>query len=297
MIISKTPYRLPLSGGGSDIPYIYKKINGELISAAIDQFVYVFVGERKIRKDFFIQTSSNEFVKEIKNIKHQLVKKTLEFYKIKTKLHISTVSTVPTRTGLGTSSAMLIGLITCINKLFNFKLSKEQIYKDAFYIERKLCKLSGGWQDQIVSSYGGFLKIDINKKSIIKVKKKKVLKIKKIINKHFLLVYSNTQRDSSEVIKSQQKENKDNLIDYYIEIKKMNYLFLKYVESNNAKKIGNLFNEHWKKKMDTSSKMINKEIINTHKLFESSLEYFGSKLIGAGGGGFFLTCIKNKKNL
>ena len=157
MIISRTPYRLPLSGGGTDLDFYYKKSAGHLISTSINEYVYVLLMPRLIDKNYLIQTTKSEFRNNLNEIEHDLIRETLAYYKIKEKLHIGTYSTVPTRTGLGTSSAMVVGLINCIKKFKNLKLSTHQIIQDAYKIERKICKIHGGWQDQIVSEIGGFL--------------------------------------------------------------------------------------------------------------------------------------------
>ena len=180
MIISKTPYRIPISGGGTDLDFFYKKKNGLFSSVAINQYVYVFLNERNIQKDFFVQTTNVEFKKKLESITHKLIRETLKYYKISKPLHIGTYSTVPTGTGLGSSSAMVVGLINCINKYKKLNLSSIQIIKDAFKIERKICKFYGGWQDQIISQVGGFIEISISKKEKIKIKKLKIKK--KIIN-------------------------------------------------------------------------------------------------------------------
>ena len=111
MIKSKTPYRLPISGGGTDIDYYYKNSGGHLISISIDQYVYVLLMPRLIDNNYLIQTTSTQFENSISKINHDLIRETLIYYKIKEKLHIGTYSTIPTRTGLGSSSAMVIGLI------------------------------------------------------------------------------------------------------------------------------------------------------------------------------------------
>ena len=108
MIISRTPYRLPLSGGGTDLDFYYKKSGGHFTSIAIDEYVYVLLMPRSIDKNYLIQTTRSEFQKNLKKIDHDLIRETLIYYKIKEKLHIGTYSTVPTRTGLGTSSAMIV---------------------------------------------------------------------------------------------------------------------------------------------------------------------------------------------
>jgi D-glycero-alpha-D-manno-heptose-7-phosphate kinase len=209
MIISKTPYRIPLTGGGTDINFYYKKKDAHLFSATINQYVYVLLGDRSIENNFLIQTTKSEFAKNINSIEHDLIRETLKFFKIDKKIHVGTYSTVPTRTGLGTSSAMVIGLINCINRFKKLNLNDRQIVNYAYKIERKICNNYGGWQDQIISQYGGFLEIKINKSGIFTVKKHKALKnLKKLIDSNFILVYSHQKRDSSKLILSQKKIQK-----------------------------------------------------------------------------------------
>jgi D-glycero-alpha-D-manno-heptose-7-phosphate kinase len=297
MIISKTPYRLPLSGGGTDIKFYYSKKNSEFISSSINEYVYVLLSHRKIDNNFLIQTTSTQFSISLSDINHDLIRETLKYFRISEKLHIGTYSTVPTRTGLGTSSAMVVGLINCINKFKNFKLNKKKIYEIAYKIERNICRIQGGWQDQIVSTYGGAIHARITRKEKIFIKKFRFSNnLKKIINNNFILVYTNTKRDSSEVIKSQFK-NQNNSIKFYDQIKLLNKKMVDFVKDNNIEQIGKLFSNHWNIKKKLSNKMTDAILESFYKKLEKNISILGSKLIGAGGGGFFLICVKNKKNV
>ena len=262
MIISRTPYRIPLSGGGTDIEFYYKKSNAHLISLAINQYVYVLLMPREVDKNYLIQTTTTQFSNNIKQIKHPLIRETLKYYNLSEKFHVGTYSTVPTRTGLGTSSAMVVGLIKCIDKYKNLKLSNIKIIKDAYKIEREVCKYYGGWQDQIVSQYGGLIDIKISKNEKLTIKKIKInSKIKNIINNNFLLVYTDKKRDSSDIILS-QKKSPNNIIKYYDELKKLNKPILNAIRKGNAKDIGSLFNIHWELKKSLSKKFLIKKLIN-----------------------------------
>lgn len=297
MIISRTPYRLPLSGGGTDIDFYYKKSGGHLISISIDEYVYVLLMPRLIDKNYLIQTTRSEFKKNLHKIDHNLIRETLKYYKIKEKLHIGTYSTIPTRTGLGTSSAMVVGLINCINKFKNLKLNQNQIIKDAYKIERKICKIHGGWQDQIVSEIGGFLNIKISKEEKLTINKIKIKKkVSNIIKNNFLLVYTEIKRNSSSVILS-QKKRKNNISKYYDKIKSFNNPILKALNSSLIKEIGDIFDKHWNLKKSLSSQITDKKIDYFYNNLVKNFNIYGGKLIGAGGGGFFLICTNNKIKL
>lgn len=297
MIISRTPYRLPLSGGGTDIDFYYKKSGGHFISISIDEYVYVLLMPRLIDKNYLIQTTSSEFKKSLNKIDHDLIRETLKYYKVKEKLHIGTYSTIPTRTGLGTSSAMVVGLINCINKFKNLKLTHNQIIKDAYRIERKICKIHGGWQDQIVSEIGGFLNIKISKKEKLTINKIKIKKkVGNIIKNNFLLVYTEIKRNSSSIILS-QKKRKNSILKYYDQIKSFNNPILKALDLSLIKEIGDIFDKHWKLKKSLSSKITDKKIDYFYNNLIKNFNIYGGKLIGAGGGGFFLVCTNNKIKL
>lgn len=297
MIISRTPYRLPLSGGGTDIDFYYKKSGGHLISISIDEYVYVLLMPRLIDKNYLIQTTKTEFRNNLSQIDHELIRETLRYYNIREKLHIGTYSTVPTRTGLGTSSAMVVGLINCIKKYKKLKLTNREIINDAYKIERKICKIYGGWQDQIVSQLGGYLDIKISKNEKIRIKKIKInKKINEIVNNNFLLVYTEIKRNSSSVILS-QKKRKNNISKYYDKIKSFNKPILKALDSSLVREVGYIFDKHWSLKKSLSNQITDKKIDGFYNNLIKKYNVYGGKLIGAGGGGFFLVCTDNKKKL
>ena len=295
MIISKTPYRIPLTGGGTDLDFYYKKKNGSLFSLAINQYVYVHLHNREIDRNYLVQTSKIEFANKINQINHDLIRETLKYFGLKEKLHIATYSTVPTNTGLGSSSAMVVGLINCIKKFKKLSIKSKEIIKIAYKIERKICKLYGGWQDQIISQTGGLIKIDISKKENIKIKKyQNSPAIKKKINDNFLLVYTNQKRNSSSIALS-QKKRKTKIIEHYDKIKDLNKQLLFAMKNNNPKFIADIFNNHWEFKKKLSDKMTNSHLNKLFLRLLANYNFLGGKLIGACGGGFFLMITSNKK--
>ena len=294
MIISKTPYRIPLSGGGTDLDFYYKKKGGTLYSLAINQYVYVYLHSRRIDTNYLIQTTDTQFANSINKINHQLIRETLKAFNLKERLHVATYTTVPTNTGLGSSSAMVIGLINCICRLKKIKLSNMQIIKKAFMIERKICKQYGGWQDQVISQMGGLIKLDISKKEKINISKlKSIPLIEKNIKDKFLLVYTKVKRYSSEVVLS-QKIRQTEIIDLYDKIKNLNKKIIFFIKNKNPIYIAKLFNEHWANKKKLSNKMTDKKIDKFYSDLLKKYNFLGGKLIGAGGGGFFLMITNNK---
>lgn len=291
MIISKTPFRIPLSGGGTDIKFYYELRKGELLSLAINQYAYVFLTERKISKDFLIQTTKSQFTKKINHIDHDLIRETLKFFKISNYIQVGTHTSIPTNTGLGTSSSIMIGLVNCIYRYLNLKFDKEKIIKDAYKIEREICGLKGGWQDQIISAYGGVQLIKIDKRgkfrvNSIKLKKNKISQIEN----NLFLIFSNVKRDSSSVIQSQIK-NKNKIIEKYDNLKKLNLEVINFLKNEKNNNLGSVFNKHWEIKRNLSKEISSSKLDKIY--FKCKKIFDGGKLIGAGGGGFFLMYSKN----
>ncbi len=293
MIISKTPYRIPLAGGGTDIDFYYKKKGGLFITCTFDQGIYVSVSERQIDKKILIQTTDTQFCYSVKRVKHEIIREALKYFGIKNKIQINCFSTLPTQSGLGTSSALIVGLIKALSKLKRKNLSNKQIVQIAYKIERITLGYKGGWQDQIASTFGGVLKVNISKKGGFQVKKLKLQKktIRKI-NNHLVLVFTNEIRDSSKIINSQKKEQN---INYYDEIKNFVPIINSAILKGDYNLIGKIFHKHWLIKKKLSNKISSNSIDNIYLKLLKEKSIVGGKIIGAGGGGFFLIVTKNLK--
>ena len=293
MIITRTPYRIPLAGGGTDLDFYYKKRGGSLISATFNQYVFTILLRRQIDNKILIQTTNTQFAESTKQIKHPIIKETLRFFKIKNKFQVGTFSTLPTRAGLGSSSSLIVGIIFGLSKILKIKLSKKKIAKIAFLIERKKLKYQGGWQDQIISSYGGINKINISKNGKFIVRKIDIKK--KILNKlenKLVLVFTKETRDSTGIIASQKLVQRKN-VKNYDKIKSYVKIMEIALKKGDYRKIGEIFHEHWKIKKKLSNSISNSKLDNIYLNLLKEKSFIGGKLIGAGGGGFFLMVTKN----
>ena len=295
MIIIRTPYRIPLVGGGTDLDFYYKKKGGLLISGTFNQYIFVSLFESSQDNKISSQVLNTELTKDIKIIKNKIFKETLKFFKIKKSFRIGTFSTLPKGSGLGSSSSLTVGLVNGIYRLFKKKKSKKKIAMIAFNIERKKLNFKGGWQDQIMASYGGINKIKINKNGKFRVSKLDLRRsIIQKIERHFFLIYSGITRNSSKIIKSQIK-NKKKTIKIYDRIKVLVYEFEKALKKGNIYKIGKIFNEQWFLKKQISKEISSSSINKFYQNLLKEKSFVGGKLIGAGGGGFFLMVSKNSK--
>ena len=291
MILTKTPLRIPLAGGGTDLPLFTNFRNGKVLSMAINQYIYTYIFKRAETSSTIVQTSNLQEVKINTKIKHHLIRETLKYFKIKEKIHVGFFSTMPTRSGIGSSSSLVVGLISSILKLKKIKKNKKEISNIAIKIERMILKEKGGIQDQIIASFGGLNLINCFKKykfTNIKIKLKK--KDEVFLEKKLILVFSKKKRYSTDIIKTQ----KTNSIKQYLEVKNEVTKILNIIKKNSTNELGEIFHKHWERKKRISNKMSNEYLDKVYDKINSSSLFLGGKLIGAGGGGFFLFVTKNQ---
>ena len=167
IVTTKTPLRISFSGGGTDMPYFYLKHNGITVSTSIDKFVYVTIKRHSnFNEKFRLNYSDTEIANDIRQIKNLRIRETLNYFKINEPIYINTISDLPYNTGLGSSSAFLIGLINGIFLLQNKKVTLKKISEIAFKIENKITNNYLGKQDHYIAAYGGLRKITYKKELV-----------------------------------------------------------------------------------------------------------------------------------
>ena len=290
MIITKTPYRISFFGGGSDYPQWYLKNGGEVISTTIDKYIYLSC---RNLPPFFnhkhrIVWSKVELVKNIKEIQHRAVRNMLNHFKIKNGLEIHYDGDLPARSGMGSSSCFVVGLINTICTLKKIKLSKENLAKKSIYFEQKILKETVGSQDQIAAAYGGFNKIKFFpggnfRVSPINLNQRNIHKL----NQNLVLLYTGVKRTAHHIansyVKKLHKEKKNEIyqiLDFVREAENI-------LKSDDYDNFGKLLHESWLTKRNLSKKMSSTSIDDIYN-FALKKGALGGKLLGAGGGGFFL---------
>lgn len=295
IVTTRTPLRISFLGGGTDMPYFYEKYGGVTISSAIDKFIYVTVKKHEnFNEKYRLNYSETEIINKISKIKNLRIRETLRYLNVEEPLYINTISDLPYNTGLGSSSAFLIGLIKAIFILKNININLTKICEIAFKIENKITNNSLGKQDHYIAAYGGIKKILYSKKNInlknINIKEKNL----KYLNDNLIFFWTGKLRISNKNLTEQKKNLKANLKN----LKKLKDISLEFEkelikEKLDLKLIGNFLDTNWKLK-----KSFSKDISNDHldKIYKTAINNgcYGGKLLGAGGGGFFLFVCKKK---
>ena len=294
MIITRTPYRISFFGGGSDYPDWYRKYGGRVISTSINKYIYITC--RSLPKFFDhkyrIVWSKIENVKNLNKIEHKAVKNLIKLMNIKDGLEIHYDGDLPARSGIGSSSSFVVGLMKALNEFKDKKVSPINLARQAINFEQNVLKETVGSQDQIAASVGGFNKIIFQKNNQIKIKRFKSQNIKKL-NDNLLLIYTSIKRDAHKVASSYVNQLNKSKKKYIEEIINHSIKGEKFLNSGNLNDFGRLLNSTWQLKKKLSNSVSNKLI---DELYDYCLENgaLGGKLLGAGAGGFLLIYMEKK---
>lgn len=298
MIICRTPLRISFFGGGTDHPEWFNKNKSLVISSTINKYTYIIIREIKRIHDykFRLRYFKNEEVKSFKNIKHGPYREIIKNLNLQDQpLEIVYTADLPAMSGLGSSSSSTVGMINACTAIKKNIIGKKKLAKDALNIERKILKEKVGCQDQIAAAFGGFNKITFNANDFQVESFNNLNNINKL-NNHCVLYFTGLQRIASEI-----EERKINGI-----IKKKNEKKLKIISSItkealkefskknfSVKKIGLLLHDQWEEKKKLTDSISNRRVDKIYNLARK-LGVYGGKLLGAGGGGFFLFICDSK---
>ena len=295
MIITKTPFRMSFFGGGTDFPDFYKECGGAVLSTSFDKYCYVTVRHLPPFFDYKNELvySRTERVKEICEIEHPAIREAMKWLDMHD-LRVTYEADLPARTGLGTSSSFAVGLLNAFYALKGKYADKKKLADDAIYLERTLCKESGGIQDQIAASFGGMNIIEFNAEGysvrplIISAERKKQL------NKNLMLFFTGFSRFSSDIQVAHETVLK-NKITQLTEMKNLVFEAEKILTcKQNLSEIGKLLDYTWCLKRGITDKISNDSIDSLYfKAIHAGAS--GGKLLGAGGGGFLLLYVEEDK--
>ncbi len=299
MIFVRAPFRVPIGGGGTDLPSYYSKFGGSFISASINRYMYITVNRPELDTLIRVKYAQTEIVKDIKKIKHDLAREALILTDIKDSVEINSVADFPAGTGMGSSGSYLVGVLKALYTLKNEHTSTKEIAEQACRIEIDKLKRPVGKQDQYIAAYGGITKFKIAKNGKVTVKRLSLAEpfIRELENS-LLIFYTGINREEKRVLIKQShavKNNSKKVIENLHLIKSIGREIEKSLVRNDIDSFGNLMHEHWLAKRQLSPDITSS---NIDHLYELGLRNgaIGGKILGAGGGGFILFCCPDNKN-
>lgn len=282
-------------GGGTDIEVFFLKHGGAVLSTTIDKYCYVTV--RHLPRFFDYSTElcyrQIERVTSIDSIDHPAIRNAMKMLDMH-EIRLTYEGDLPARSGLGTSSSFAVGMLNAFYALKGKYVDKKRLADDAIYLERTLCNEAGGWQDQIVASFGGLNRINFNKDGTYDVRPVIIHPDRKEeLNNRLLLFFTGFTRISSEVQKSNNSNNKD---DEKLEMLKLVDEAQDILEDKHSDldEFGRLLDKTWKLKRQTGSAITTNSI---DEIYELGIKAgaLGGKLLGAGGGGFLVFYVHPEK--
>lgn len=290
MIISRTPLRISFVGGGSDISSYFHRATGGVISTAINKYVYIMV-EKQFDGRIIVQYSQTETVKKVSEIRNNLVREAMKLTGVDGGIHITSISDVSSEgTGMGSSSAYVVGLLNALYAYQGKHAHAEKLAEEACKIEIEILKKPIGKQDQYIAAYGGFQYLQFNSDNSVYIDPIICLPDTKIkLENRLLLLYTKTTR-SADLILAKQTNNLKKIISKRNTMKSMVELAKQMHHSLNNNKLstfGRLLDENWKLKKKMADGVTTKQIDSWYEKAKKN-GATGGKILGAGGGGFFL---------
>lgn len=299
MIVTRAPFRIPLGGGGTDLPSYYSKYGGKLISVAIDKYITTIVNRPVTDNLIRLKYSKSETVKSLHQIKHELIKEALNLTSITNGIELVFIADIPAETGMGSSGTFLVSMLKGIHAFKKEEVTAKHIAEEACHIEISKLKNHVGKQDQYIASYGGITELIINKNGHVEVEHPIITKaVVEDLEVSLLLFFTGIKRSSQEVLALQDiatKTGNKKVLESLHFIKEIGEDIAKCLKKGDISKFGKLLNTHWEYKQRLSDKVSNDKINRWYQLGLSA-GALGGKLIGAGGGGFLLFCCPGDKN-
>ena len=298
MIITRAPFRIPLGGGGTDLPSYYSKFGGELISVAVDKYMFVAVNRPMVDKLIRIKYTRSEMVESVDQIQHELVREALKILRIDNSIEISSMADIPSGTGMGSSGSYLVALLKALHTFKREEVQVKQVADEACLIEIEKLSKPVGKQDQYMAAFGGLTRLTIDKKGRVDVFKPDLpTGTMKELENSLCVFYTGIKRDSGEVLTKQSKatsEGNKHVIDSLHYIKELGGEIYKAILKGNVNKFGALMDLHWQYKRRLSGNVSNSDIDRWYQegKYAGAL---GGKIMGAGGGGFLMFCCPGDK--
>ena len=300
MIITRTPLRISLGGGGTDLPSYYRDFGGFVISAAINKYVYV-TANRSFYPGYILKYSELELAKTKDEIRHKLIREVMRVYDVPDPIEIVSVADVPAGTGLGSSGTFLVGLIHATHAFKRQPVTAEMLAQEAVEIEMVRLQEPVGKQDQYIAAYGGLLCQEYRQDNTVSVYPLKMSEMAiHELRDSLALYYVGSTRSASTILSAQkektEQQDRKMLAGLHF-VKELSSEIRKVLEAGDVFRFGELMHEHWESKRQRSSNICNSHIDGLYELGRGKGGAIGGKLVGAGGGGFILFQTKDPSKL
>lgn len=300
MIMTRTPLRISLGGGGTDLPSYSDEFGGFVLSAAITKYVYITVN-RSFLPGYVLKYSETEYAKERSEIRHRLMREALEMQDVSGPLEVVSVADVPAGTGLGSSGAFGVGLMHALHAHKREPVCAEKLAREA--IEAEMTRLGEpvGKQDQYVAAYGGLVCQEYRKDGSVTVAPLQMSEAcVRELRDSLMLFFVGYTRNASDLLADQKTRSVQHdaaMLDGLHFAKELGREIRSVLEAGKIAEFGSLMDAHWQRKRERSPGMTSCRIDELYALAMDEGGATGGKLVGAGGGGFLLFQTAGRRRL
>ena len=291
MIVVRTPFRIPLGGGSTDLPSYYSQHGGFIFAASINLYLYITVTRPPVDDLIRFKYSQSEEVNSLDELRHNLGREALRAHGITGGIEVASVADVPQGAGLGSSGSYMVGLLHALHALKGNTPTKEELAHEACHLTMNVLKFPDGKQDPYATALGGFPLFEIEKNGTVNVMDADISsETTRQFEENSLLFYTGALRGSKDILAEQNQKTTagdQNMIEQKHKTKEIGKKILDAFRRGALSEFGSLLDEHWRVKKQMSQKMSSGRFDAIYETAKSA-GALGGKLLGAGGGGFFL---------
>ena len=299
MIIARSPLRISLGGGGTDLPSYYRKYGGFVIAAAVDRYVYITVHQTFV-PDIIVKYSKLERVARVEEIQHPIVREVLGLMGVSQYVEITSMADIPAGTGLGSSGSFITALLKALHSYRRHPILTQDLAEQACDIEINRLGEPVGKQDQYISAFGGLMCLEFGIDDKVNVGPLKIdMETLFNLEDNLLLFFTGYSRSAGTILKEQNDRSRQNdraMLENLHYIKEIGLRTKELLEKGDLIRFGEVMNEHWQYKKQRAKEMSNPDI---DRWYDIALRNgaVGGKLVGAGGGGFLMFYASDKTRL
>lgn len=298
MIVTRTPFRITLGGGGTDLPSFYREHGGFVLAVGIDKYMFLNVNTPIVDDFIRVRYSKAETVSHVDEVQHTLAREALRLFNIQNGIEIVSIADIPAGTGLGSSSCFLVGLLKALHTLMRVHVSAEELAEEACHIELGILKNPIGKQDQYMAAFGGLTTLDIAGDGTVKARPLQLsIELVEELENNLLLFYTGAMRDANSILTHQNsaaERNDATVVNSLLEIKDIGFEITSAITQGNLRRFGELMDYHWQAKKRLSHGVTNPMIDACYQLAKDN-GAVGGKITGAGGGGFLMLYCEGSK--
>ena len=290
MLITRTPLRISLGGGGTDLPSYYRQNGGFVVAASITKFVYIGINAT-FTPDYFLKYSALERTKSVQDIDHPIIRAALISNAVLPSVEIVSLADIPSGTGLGSSGSFTVGLLRAIHAYKREHVTATALAEEACAIEIDDLARSVGKQDQYIAAFGGLTCFEFETDGDVRVSPLTVSgETVDELEDHLLMFFTGFSREADQVLEDQKRRTDQfdrSMLDNLNEIRRIGYDVRDALQAGDTVRFGELMHEHWELKRQRSAGISNDQIDSWYQLARKH-GALGGKLVGAGAGGFLL---------